>query len=421
MRLISRFMLAGALTLSVSVLGCESSKSDDKGTTDATDAADAADSSTAADATDTTDGVTEAGDSDATDAVESADATDATEGTESADAPDATDAVDGTESADAPDATDAVDGTESADAPDATDAVDGTESADAPDATDATDGVDATDAVDGGGENLACQDPPVFGTPKTHVVSIKLPSGNFNCDSNNDNTTDAKDGNLNEVLGNPALASLFNVNELLATNISEGDIVLLGDLNGTWTDGGGTDLFLNLFLGTKLGAEPVCQDWEVTKENAKGEAAETTWDGKTACDFEIDTKSFGADGCPVVQITGATVAGGTIDAGPVDFNFTLPLGTLTLDVGIGHGRFQGDLTDAFRVTDGVLCGEIPYDKLSAAFDKVCTDDPSQTLCTYKSIALTLIKQKCNQGGTQCSIVVQLETAVATSFSIAEPE
>ncbi|MBT9554770.1 MAG: hypothetical protein IV100_02020, partial [Myxococcales bacterium] len=344
------------------------------------------------DSTDGTDGATDAtdGTTDATDGT-----TDATDGTT-----DATDATDGTT-----DATDATDGTT-----DATDATDGT--------TDSTDGTtDSTDGTDGvdGADNGACNSPPTFGENKTRVVSITLPTaaGDYKCDANADGAQDAKDGNLNSVLANPMLSSLFDVNALLAQNIAEGDIVLLADLNGTW---------MNMYLGSKVDPAGACFDIATTPENYTkiDDVTATTWDGASKCDYGIDPTSFAADGCPVITIANSSITGGKVQAGPADFDFSLPLGELTLDVAIENGQVQADATGAFRMTNGRLCGEIPYLALEAAFNKVCTDDPEQTLCTYKTIALGLIKSSCagtTDADKRCSIVVGLETAEAGAMTV----
>ncbi len=389
MRRLSRFMLTGAMALSPVIIGCESDSGSDAATT-GTDSADG--SSDATDATDgSTDTTPDAGDG-ATDATDGT--TDATDGT--------TDSTDGT--------TDATDGTT-----DATDGTDGT--VDSTDGMEGTDGVDGTtDSVDGsdGADNGACNSPPVFGENRTRIVSITIPSAeaDYKCDANGDGAQDKKDGNLNGVLANPSLASLFDVNALLAQNIAEGDIALLADLNGTW---------MNMYLGSKIDPAGPCFDIATTPENYTkiDDVTATTWDGTSKCDYGIDPTSFAADGCPVIAIANSAIAGGKVQAGPADFNFSLPLGELTLDVAIKAGQVQGEATGAFRMTNGRLCGQIPYPALQAAFDNVCTKDPTQQLCSFKPIALSLIKASCvgnSDADKLCSIVVGLETAEAGTLT-----
>jgi hypothetical protein len=166
-----------------------------------------------------------------------------------------------------------------------------------------------------------------------------------------------------------------------------------------------------------------CDDSNICTENdacsADGACAGTAIDGcEKGCDWLIDPVSFdaetAADECaPKVSLTGASINNGALSVGPTDFNFSFPLGELSLDLVISQGRFIGDVVGAFDLIDARLCGAIDKAVLTEALNKACEvpTEGTEQLCSLKGIVLSLLN--CDP----CTIVLGMDGVEAKSMTL----
>jgi len=172
-----------------------------------------------------------------------------------------------------------------------------------------------------------------------------------------------------------------------------------------------------------IGEGTACDDSNVCTENdacsVDGSCAGTVIDGcEKGCDWLIDPISFdtesSAEECAAkVNLTGASITDGKLSVGPTDFNFSFPLGDLSLDLVISQGRFMGDVAGAFDLSDARLCGAIDKEVLTQALNKACEvpTEGTEQLCGLKGIVLSLLT--CDP----CTIVLGMDGVEAKSMTL----
>ena len=169
------------------------------------------------------------------------------------------------------------------------------------------------------------------------------------------------------------LKQLGDLDATLAEQLAEDSLLLIGDMQ-SYDGTPDTTFWTNMYLGEA----PLdnCVDIDVTTDG-DGAVVSTASNG-TMCNFSIDPASFDPGGCPIIALPSTVTADGKFTAGPGDFNFSLPLGALNLDLLIQAGRFAGDLSGKGNIANGVLCGVVTKDTLVGAIEAYCeTPDAEQ--------------------------------------------
>ena len=237
----------------------------------------------------------------------------------------------------------------------------------------------------GGGEQFSA----------THIIEVRVPEDTTNsgCDANGDGVVNKADGEINALI---ALAKTLgqDFNEVIDTAVVAGEIVLLSELHGYK----GVDGPVGVSMYTGVPADVGCSDYA---------------DDGTHCDWLIAPESYNASGDPVVHIPSANVVGGQLQAGPTDFNFSLPLGTTPLLVVMRGGQIKGQVKGGFDYVGGRLCGRIAKSDLQQGLDKACAVPEPGEICGLKDVIVGLLD--CVDPEL-CSLVVELEGVTAKSLA-----
>ncbi len=223
---------------------------------------------------------------------------------------------------------------------------------------------------------------------RVNVASLPGTMADYQCDSNDDGTIDDADGELNGLLG--SLSSFVDVNAELGASVEDGSLILLAEFAG-YAGADATGVTTNLLIGSDISEQP---------DPTCGVGAGNL---DAVCDWDVDPSSY--ENCaPVVTVPGCTVSGGELDCGPANFQFSLPLGGLSLTLDITDGRFKGGLATGAVMTDGRLCGSVPKSAITDAVDAACAVDPPPEFCSFAG-AIGLIL---NCGSDDiCTIVLEL--------------
>ncbi|MCB9785111.1 MAG: hypothetical protein H6744_00330 [Deltaproteobacteria bacterium] len=259
--------------------------------------------------------------------------------------------------------------------------------------------VDVPPTPDAGTDTSVDEGPPPLGIPYlSHVTGLELLADDkeFHCDANADGKINADDGNINDLLG--TLASFgVDANAEIAATVSEGTLILLLDLLGF--DGMPTSTaVLDLLIGADIETQPD----PTCGVGGKLEAA---------CDWVTSDSSYDELGMPLVSVPVSAVGDGKLVAGPAKISFTIPLTDgLDLDLQIQNGRVLGDISGAFDVTNGRICGQVPKQSIKDALNASCAGPNAPSFCSFIG-ALDFILT-CQQ----CSVVIAFESVEALSIS-----
>ena len=176
---------------------------------------------------------------------------------------------------------------------------------------------DTIDCIDGTPEDYD------FNLPASHFSFIFLETDvNQGADIDGDGTPDNALGALLNDLG--GLLGDADLNAQLAESIDEGSLAL----GATWpTFSGGladsNDVDIHMFALEDADGDPTTKDAFIADRDS----------------FIEGTQS------PLIQFLGASVSGGALEAGPANFQLTVPLGEIALAITITNAQIEADLTE----------------------------------------------------------------------------
>jgi hypothetical protein len=232
----------------------------------------------------------------------------------------------------------------------------------------------------------------------SHVTAVELleNAADYACDGNNDGKIDAKDGDINGLIG--TLASFgVDANAELTATVEEGSLVLLLELLGF--DGTATS---NATLDLLIGADMDEQPDPTCGIGGKLEAS---------CDWVASDSSYDEFGVPKVTVSGTKAGNGKLTAGPANIGFAVPITDgLVLDLDIQNGTIKGDMSGKFSVTNGRICGSVPKQSIKDGLTAACEGPDAPSFCS--AIGLLDLILTC----TQCSVVIAFESSEALSVS-----
>ena len=180
------------------------------------------------------------------------------------------------------------------------------------------------------------------------ISSMELElDGNVGADVDGDDQIDNSLGPLLDDLGN--LVGGFDVNAQFGFGIQSGELALgigwPGDLNTQNDTGVAVDIF---------------------------DLDDTDDDPETHDAYYVNEASFlPGTQVPRTRFAGATVTGGTLEAGPAIFRLVLPFGPIALTIEIHRAVLGGSVAahrDGIALRDGTLSGAVPWASLIAAIN-----------------------------------------------------
>ncbi len=235
------------------------------------------------------------------------------------------------------------------------------------------------------------------------MITLALPAqvADFDCDANGDGAVTEDDGNVNALL-ETAAALGFDANQELATQIAEGKLVLLLELDG-YSGGDSSGFDTNLLVGLALTKQPdpTCND----HPPAGG------------CQWVVDPDSYPAppNACrPYASLADSAVQAGQLSAGPSSLAIPISLGGAEIDLALTNARLQGAIAGMFSLSQGRLCGQVPKGALIAALDEACTDPEPPDVCASKDLIAAVLT--CDP----CSVVFEVAAVPVLGMTVGAP-
>ena len=255
--------------------------------------------------------------------------------------------------------------------------------------------------ADCGPNGCDCDLPKVLGAWGSHMTAMSIPTdpSTFGCDANADGVVDAADGDVNDVIQLAADIG-FDANTELVAALEEGKLVALLELEG-YGGGDAAGLQANILVGETFSnqIDPSCTDFP---------------GGGSKCSWLVDPKSFDPETCePYGAFANATVAAGSLSAGPANIVLPLSLSGVDLDLAIGNARLHADVSAQPYVSNGRVCGTFPKAALVSALDQAC--DVPEPAAACDSIGLLGAVLDCDP----CTLTIHLSGVPVASMSVAD--
>ena len=166
-----------------------------------------------------------------------------------------------------------------------------------------------------------------------------------------------------------ALAGTLDLDDAIRGNIEEGSLLILmkvEDIDDPMND---PRVTASLYLGALECGEPTAECAPVV-DNGSGrlEAGQT---------FNIDSRSLGSGGEPVVLAEGAIV-NGRLDVGPIPLDLSITLEGTTVTLNVEDAQIEADLaSDGASLSGGVIGGALDIDETVASLSAAIPELPEE--------------------------------------------